>query len=109
MTNVLSEGATGARLLLAAPDTLQLSADITISVRMRKQLDRERDKAQRAEGANWVECPDWLGARVHPHGARGGYQVLLETPDFSGRCWGQASRTGRALRRAAFALPAHAS
>src|SRR5690348_2938499 len=72
-----------ARLLLAGPDTLYLSADIMVSDRMRARLDQEREQAQRAEGANRVHCPDWLGAQVHPHGARGGYRALLETPDFS--------------------------
>src|SRR5690348_633691 len=79
----VSDDATAARLLLAGPDTLYLSADIMVSDRMHARLDQEREQAQRAEGANRVHCPDWLGAQVHPHGARGGYRALLETPDFS--------------------------
>jgi hypothetical protein len=83
MTSILHDEATSARLLLAAPDTLHISADIPVSERMMARLDQEREKAQQAEGANKVHCPEWLGAQVHPHGARGGYRVLIETPDFS--------------------------
>jgi hypothetical protein len=83
MTSIPHDEATSARLLLAAPDTLHISADIPVSERMMARLDQEREKAQRAEGANMAHCPEWLGAQVHPHGARGGYRVLIETPDFS--------------------------
>ena len=72
-----------ARVLLAAPDTLHFSADIQLSDELHAKLEREKLAAQEADKANAVHCPDWLGAQVLPHGARGGYGLVLETDDFS--------------------------
>jgi hypothetical protein len=70
-------------VLLAGPDTLYFSFDIQISAEMRAQLDTEKQQAQIAATANQVHCPNWLGARVLPNGARGGYSILIETEDFT--------------------------
>ena len=83
MSTSLSDQSPDARLLLAAPDTMHLSIDRRLSERMCARLDRDRERAGQLEGANSTHCPEWLGAQVHPHGARGGYRFLLETPDFS--------------------------
>ena len=72
-----------AHVPLAGPDTIHLSADFPISDEVRAKLDFEKGAAQEADKVNAVHCPDWLGAQVLPHGARGGYGLLLETDDFS--------------------------
>ena len=61
------------RVLLAAPDTLHFSVDIQITDEPHEKLEREKLAAQDADKINAVYCPDWLGAQVLPHGARGGY------------------------------------
>jgi hypothetical protein len=71
------------RVLLAGPDTLYFSFDIAISAEMRAALDAEKRAAQVAEMDGQIHCPDWLGARVLPNGARGGYSILIETEDFT--------------------------
>ena len=78
-----SKPSSSARLLLAAPDTLHFSTDIQLSDELYEKLEREKLAAQEVDKANAVHCPDWLGAQVLPHGARGGYGLLLETDDFS--------------------------
>jgi hypothetical protein len=77
------------RLLLASPDTLHLSADIRVSDAVYEKLKREKLAAQEAGKVNAVQCPDWLGAQVLPHGARGGYGLVLETDDFSVKVLGK--------------------
>lgn len=72
-----------ARVLLAGIDTLYLSFDTQISEEMRARLDTEKQAAQSANRHNRAHCPDWLGARVLPSGAKGGYSILLETEDFT--------------------------
>ncbi|MGO8948864.1 MAG: hypothetical protein ACLQUY_14675 [Ktedonobacterales bacterium] len=72
-----------ARVLLAGPDTIHLSLDLGISDELRAKLETEKTAAQEADKINAVHCPDWLGAQVLPHGARGGYGLLLETENFS--------------------------
>jgi hypothetical protein len=71
------------RMVLAAPDTLHFSADLQLSDELYEKLEQEKQAAQQADKVNAVHCPDWLGARVLPHGARGGYGAVLETDDFS--------------------------
>ena len=71
------------RVLLAAPDTLHFSVDIQITDELHEKLEREKLAAQDADKVNAVYCPDWLGAQVLPHGARGGYGLVLESDDFS--------------------------
>jgi len=78
------------RVLLAGPDTLYFSCDAAISDEMRARLDAEKVTAQvKATTERTVHCPDWLGARVCPQGARGGYTFLLETEDFSVKLLGE--------------------
>jgi hypothetical protein len=84
-----SKPSSSARLLLAAPDTLHFSADIQLSDELHGKLEREKLAAQEADKANAVHCPHWLGAQVLPHGARGGYGLLLETDDFSVKVLGK--------------------
>jgi len=71
-------------VLLAGPDTLYFSCDAAISDEMRARLDAEKLTAQmKATSERSIHCPEWLGARVCPQGARGGYAFLIETEDFS--------------------------
>jgi len=89
-TPVRAEEAAGAgSLVLAGVDTLHFSADIQISDAVRAKLDLEKEVAQSPEMARTAHCPEWLGAWVHPHGARGGYAYLLETDDFSVKILGK--------------------
>jgi hypothetical protein len=75
-------------VLLAGPDTLYFSCDLEISAAMRERLTTEKAEAQ-ALGNSMFHCPDWLGARVCPQGARGGYAFLIETTDFSVKVLGE--------------------
>jgi hypothetical protein len=54
-----------------------------VSEAVRAKLDEAKEAAQLAAKENAVHCPDWLGAQVHPSGARGGYGHLIETEDFT--------------------------
>ena len=71
------------RVLLAGPDTLYFSFDASISDSMREHLEEEKQTAQAEAKAGRVHCPEWLGARVLPTGARGGYGLLVETEHFT--------------------------
>jgi hypothetical protein len=78
------------RVLLAGPDTLYFSCDAAISDEMRVKLTDEKATAQvKATTARTVHCPEWLGARVCPQGARGGYAFLIETENFSVKLLGE--------------------
>ncbi len=78
------------RVLLAGPDTLYFSCDATISDEMRAKLTEEKANAQmKATTERTVHCPEWLGARVCPQGARGGYAFLIETEHFSVKLLGE--------------------
>jgi hypothetical protein len=78
------------RVLLAGPDTLYFSCDVAISDEMRTRLDAEKVTAQiKATAERVVHCPEWLGARICPQGARGGYAFLIETEDFSVKLLGE--------------------
>ena len=70
------------RVLLAGPDTLYFSCDLPISEAMRDRLNEEKATAQALAEERRVHCPEWLGARVCPQGAKGGYAFLIETEDF---------------------------
>jgi hypothetical protein len=83
MTPCDSTSVSAAQVLLAGPDTIHLSLDIKIGDELRAKLETEKTVAQEADKINAVNCPDWLGAQVLPHGARGGYGLLLETENFS--------------------------
>src|SRR5260221_8870908 len=78
------------RVLLAGPDTLYFSCDVAISDRMRARLEGEKAAAWlKATTERAVHCPEWLGARVCPQGARGGFAFLIETEDFSVKLLGE--------------------
>lgn len=72
-----------AHVLLAGIDTIHVSAEANVSKAVRAKLDEAKELAQLAAKENAVYCPDWLGAQVHPSGARGGYGHLIEPEDFT--------------------------
>jgi hypothetical protein len=73
--------------LLAGMDTVYFSCDLPLSDSMRERLTAEKLLAQaKSKGAY---CPEWLGARVCPQGAKGGYAFLIETEDFSVKLLGE--------------------
>jgi hypothetical protein len=80
---------TPVRVLLAGPDTLYFSCDLPISEAMRERLSEEKAAAQTLADERRVHCPEWLGARVCPQGAKGGYAFLIETEDFSVKLLGE--------------------
>src|SRR5690349_23030293 len=80
------------RVLLAGPDTLYFSCDLPLSEAMRNRLNEEKATAQALAEERRVHCPEWLGARVCPQGARGGYAFLVETEDFSVKLLGERIR-----------------
>jgi hypothetical protein len=77
------------RVLLAGPDTLYFSCDLPLSEAMRDRLNEEKATAQALAEERRVHCPEWLGARVCPQGAKGGYAFLIETEDFSVKLLGE--------------------
>lgn len=97
------------RVLLAGPDTLYFSCDIAISNAMREALEKEKEAAQVAAKAGQVHCPDWLGARLLPTGARGGYGLLVETADFMVKLLGAGipNRPGVYLELRSYFLHVH--
>src|SRR6476646_10520005 len=77
------------RVLLAGPDTLYFSCDLPISETIWDRLTEEKTTAQSLADERRVHCPDWLGARVTPQGAKDGYAFLIETEDFSVKLLGE--------------------
>jgi hypothetical protein len=73
--------------LLAGMDTVYFSCDLPLSDAMRERLTAEKALAQ-AKGKG-AYCPEWLGARMCPQGAKGGYAFLIETEDFSMKLLGE--------------------
>jgi hypothetical protein len=73
--------------LLAGMDTVYFSCDLPISDAMRERLAAEKLLAQ-AKG-KCAYCPEWLGARMCPQGANGGYAFLIETENFSVKLLGE--------------------
>jgi len=68
----------------AGVDTVYFSFDVTLSDAMWEQLEDEQAIAKASDTATKAQhCPDWLGARMCPTGAKGGYHFLIETPNFS--------------------------
>jgi hypothetical protein len=98
-----------ARVLLAGPDTLYFSCDLPISEAMRNRLNEEKATAQILEDERRVHCPEWLGARVCPQGAKGGYAFLIETEDFSVKLLGERiqNRPSVYIEMRSYALHAH--
>jgi hypothetical protein len=99
-----------ARAVLAGVDTLYFSCDLPISPAMREALEIEKRVAQRvAKDRRAAHCPDWLGARVCPRGAQGGYAFLIETEDFSVKVLGEhiQHRPAVYIEMRAYALHTH--
>jgi hypothetical protein len=98
-----------ARVLLAGVDTLYVSCEATISDAMRARLAEEKQAAQLKARTREVHCPAWLGARVAPQGARGGYAFLLETEDFAVKLLGEhiVNRPGIYLELRSYFLHTH--
>src|SRR5262245_30117012 len=97
-------------VLLAGVDTLYFSCDVAISGQTRARLEEEKMRAQiKAAAERSVHCPEWLGARVCPQGARGGYAFLIETEDFSVKLLGERiqHRPGVYIELRSHALHAH--
>src|SRR5258707_13106714 len=101
---------TSVRVLLAGPDTLYFSCDLPISEAMRDRLIEEKATAQALADERRVHCPEWLGARVCPQGAKGGYAFLIETEDFSVKLLGERiqHRPGVYIELRSHALHTHA-
>jgi hypothetical protein len=100
---------TPVRVLLAGPDTLYFSCDLPISEAMRSRLNEEKATAQALADERRVHCPEWLGARVCPQGAKGGYAFLIETEDFSVKLLGERipNRPTVYLEMRSYALHTH--
>jgi hypothetical protein len=96
-------------VLLAGPDTLYFSRDLPISEAMRDRLNEEKATAQTLTDERRVHCPEWLGARVCPQGAKGGYAFLIETEDFSVKLLGERiqNRPSIYLEMRSYALHIH--
>jgi hypothetical protein len=107
MTSHITPAQDTIRVLLAGPDTLYFSCDLEVSDAMRERLDAEKAEAQALKKA--AHCPDWLGARVCPQGAKGGYAFLIETPDFSVKVLGKhiQYRPGIFIEMRSLALHTH--
>jgi hypothetical protein len=103
------QGTEPARVLLAGADTVYFSFDVSISDEVREKLEKEKEAAQIAAKAGQVHCPGWLGARVLPNGARGGYGLLIETEDFSIKLLGKGipNRPGIYLELRSYFLHTH--
>jgi hypothetical protein len=100
---------TPVRVVLAGPDTLYFSCDLPISETMRDRLNEEKATAQVLTDERRVHCPEWLGARVCPQGAKGGYAFLIETEDFSVKLLGERiqNRPSVYLEMRSYALHTH--
>jgi len=97
------------RVLLAGVDTLYFSCDLPISDAMRDRLSEEKATAQMLADKRRVHCPGWLGARVCPQGAKGGYAFLIETEDFSVKLLGERiqNRPSVYIEMRSYALHTH--
>jgi hypothetical protein len=97
------------RVLLVGPDTLYFSCDLPISEAMRDRLNEEKATAQALAEERRVHCPEWLGARVCPQGAKGGYAFLVETEDFSVKLLGERiqNRPSVYIEMRSYALHTH--
>ncbi len=73
--------------LIAGVDSLYLSCDLPLSDAMRDRLAVDKLQAQASGKAAY--CPEWLGARMCPQGAKGGYAYLVETDDFAVKLLGE--------------------
>ncbi len=96
-------------VLLAGPDTLYFSCDLPLSEATRDRLNEEKASAQALADERRVHCPEWLGARVCPQGAKGGYAFLIETEDFSVKLLGERiqNRPSVYIEMRSYALHTH--
>jgi hypothetical protein len=76
---------------------------------MRNRLNDEKATAQSFADERRVHCPEWLGARVCPQGAKGGYAFLIETEDFAVELLGERiqNRPSVYLEMRSYALHTH--
>jgi len=111
MTNDETRAAseTPVHVLLAGSDTLYFSCDLPLSEAMRDRLNEEKATAQTFANERGVHCPEWLGARIRPQGAKGGYAFLIETEDFSVKLLGERiqNRPSVYLEMRSYALHTH--
>jgi hypothetical protein len=111
MTNeeTTTTGEMPVQVLLAGPDTLYFSCDLPMSEAMRDRLNEEKATAQALADERRVHCPQWLGARVCPQGAKGGYAFLIETEDFSIKLLGERiqNRPSVYVEKRSYALHTH--
>ncbi len=93
--------------LIAGVDSLYISCDHPLSEGMRDRLAAEKLQAQASGKAAY--CPEWLGARICPQGAKGGYAYLIETDDFSVKLLGEPipHRPGVFIEMRSHALHTH--
>jgi hypothetical protein len=94
----------------AGVDTLEVSFDVEVSEAMWQRLEQERQIAAfLMKERRCVHVPEWLGAQIHPTGARGGYRFLLETPTFAIKLLrGVPNRPPIYVELCAFGLHTHA-
>jgi hypothetical protein len=97
------------RVLLTGPDTLYFLCDLPISEAARDRLNEEKATALALADERRVHCPEWLGARVCPQGAKGGYAFLIETEDFSIKLLGEhfQNRPSVYIEMRSYALHTH--
>src|SRR6478752_1254066 len=109
MMNEENAAANDVRVLLAGPDTLYFSCDLPLSEAMRERLNEEKATAQALAEERRVHCPEWLGARVCPQGAKRGYVFVIETEDFSVKLLGDRiqNRPSVYLEMRSYALHTH--
>jgi hypothetical protein len=93
---------------VAGFDTIIYSSPARLSPRMRAQLEQGKETAQVRAKVGGVHCPDWLGARVLPTGAKG-YTFLIETEDFTVKVTGEHMLTwpGLVVELRSFFLHTH--
>src|SRR5262245_57169265 len=93
--------------LLAGVDSLYFSCDLLLSEAMSAKLAAEKATAQSM--GKQVHCPEWLGARACPQGAKGGYAFLIETEEFSVKLLGEPilHRPGVFIEMRSLALHTH--
>jgi hypothetical protein len=74
--------------LLAGFDSINYSSQARIAAPIRAKLEEDKLAAQLAAREGAAHCPEWLGARVLPNGAKG-YSTLIETENFTVKVAGE--------------------
>ena len=93
------------RVLLAGPDTLYFSCDLPHQRGDARPAERREDDSRAGRRERRVHCPDWLGARVLPNGARGGYAPHRDRRLHHQAVGQRHPQPPRDLRRIALLLP----